>query len=137
MKFYVNGPKLSLALPAWIGSGNDTNLATNAVHHIHQSLLRLGYAVRQVEMDGSWCRASQTSEELGYPQEMIAMVHIHFDGAGVVLKTLENAISVAEDAVLEWAVTAPPHIWDKVSVPLLDLKDDDPLTVDDLMELLD
>ncbi len=137
MKYYVTGSKLSLALPAWIGTSNDHNLASNAVHYINLTLLRRGYSVKSVEMDGSWSRASQTSEELGFPQQMIAMIHIYFGGAMVAAKTVLDAISIAEDAVMEWGLTAPAHIWNTLPVPeWCDLGDEE-LTVEDLMNLLD
>lgn len=133
MKVYPSGNILSIGIPAWVGTGRDTPLATTAIHTIHASLLHQGHSVGKVDLDASWSRMSEISESLCHPVEMIAMVHIQFAGT-VGQKEVTDALAASQDAVTEWAVTAPFHLWDHVKSPevVTEL-----MSVDDLLDLLD
>lgn len=132
MKVYPHGTTLSIGIPAWVGTGRDTSLAMNALDAIHTTLLHQGHSVDDVVFDASWSRMSEISESLCHPVEMIAMVHIEFAGT-VGQREVTDALAASQDAVIEWAVTAPSHLWDHVESPevVTEL-----MSVDDLLDLL-
>jgi hypothetical protein len=136
MKTYIGNRILSIALPAWVGTGEDQGLATRAIHGIHVGLIYKGHSVRNVAVDDGWVAMSKISESLCNPMEMKVLIHIEFGGA-VTQEMVTDTIDIATEVVMWWSLDVPLGVWSRVKSPEVEVWDEEMISLDEILEILD